>query len=135
MENYFSFPFKLRQIARGKSSIIIQKGQPCAFQKERNDKICFAKNAKKGRLPSFTMKISTERCDLTRFAANVPPNYTKKEILEILRRCLAALPIPFATCTTTSLADFLGWVHIPPSAAKSAPIAALRFLAFAEAVA
>ena len=34
MENYFSFPFKLRQIMRGKSSIIIQKGQPWLSQKK-----------------------------------------------------------------------------------------------------
>ena len=47
MENYFSFPFKLRQNMRGKSSIIIQKGQSRKVRKERNDSIALRKMQKK----------------------------------------------------------------------------------------
>jgi len=43
----FSFPLKLRQIARGKSSIIIQKGQDEPVRKERNDSIALRKMQKK----------------------------------------------------------------------------------------
>ena len=47
IENYFSFPFKLRQNMRGKSSIIIQKGQSKTVRKERNDSIALRKMQKK----------------------------------------------------------------------------------------
>ena len=47
MVNYFSFPFKFRQITQGKSSIIIQKGQLCALRKERTDQFALRKMQKK----------------------------------------------------------------------------------------
>ena len=47
MENYFSFPFKLRQFLRGKSSIIIQKGLLSAARKERTDMFALRKMQKK----------------------------------------------------------------------------------------